>query len=414
MNISLKIRNYFKYLSYFQLFIVIEALLITVFLTLNFIWHGWMFNSLMLRAQTQFDDFFVHLGLGSAPIGTNIYEYSSMACFPPLAYLMYGFLARLGGFQAELPTAVETVRDAGFNMMVMILYCLICIVLLVYAVSLYVKKKNFVTLALLPVLLIFSYPILFSSIQRGNSAFLTAILLAIALAWRNDPSRIKRELALILIAVCAGLKIYPAVFGLLYLKEKRWSEAVRLVIYGVVLFFVPFAFFGGFEGMCTFFSIIFGMFGEIHPCTISGIVLSLVKNIFGTKATLFATIIQQLYLVLSLIAFFCAKNKRSEILILCCLMTLYVSSGWMYTCVFLLPALLLFFSEQYDRPIRFRAGSIPDYLAFLMLLSAFSRPTLLGGYMFIYYSIAILITLLNLIIIGITINRKLIRPFLAG
>ncbi len=410
----MKIKSYIKNISYFQLFIVIESISIFVFLTLNLIWRGWMFSSLMLRIQTQFDDFFVHFGLGSAPIGTNIYEYSNMACFPPLAYLMYGFLARLSGFQAELPTAAESVRDAGFNMMVLMLYNFICIVLMVYAVSLYVKKKGFVTLVLFPALLIFSYPILFSSIQRGNSAFLTAVLLAIALAWRNDPSKVKRELAMILIAVCTGLKIYPAVFGLMYLKEKRWGEAVRLVIYGAVLFFVPFVFYGGFAGMQTFFRIIFGLFGEIHTCTISGIVVSLVTDAFGTKAVLFATIVQQLYLVLSLIAFFCAKNKRTETLILCCLITVYVSSGWMYTCVFLLPALLSFLSEQDSHPIRLCDGSISDYLAYIMLLIVFSRPVLLGGYMFIYHAIVIIIVLYNLVIIGATVNHRWIRPFLAA
>ena len=414
MSISVKAKNYINNIGYFKLFIVIETIAIAVFLTLNCIWHGWMFSSMMLRIQTQFDDFFVHLGLGSAPIGTNIYEYSTMACFPPLAYLMYGFLAHLSGYQAELPTAVETVRDTGFNMMVLMLYNLICIVLLVYAVSLYFKKKSFVTLALFPALLIFSYPILFSSVQRGNSAFLTSVLLAIALAWRNDQSKVKRELAMILIAVCTGLKIYPAVFGLMYLKEKRWGETVRLVIYGIVLFFLPFIFYGGFEGMRSFFGIIFGLFGEIHACTVSGIVLSLVKDAFGTKAVLFASIVQQLYLIFSLIAFFCAKDKRTEILILCCLMTVYISSGWMYTCVFILPALLTFFSEQEGKPIRWRVGNIPDYMAFVMFLSVFSRPVLLGGYMFIYYAIVIISVLYHLVIIGAAVNRRWIKPFLAA
>ena len=413
MSISKNIKDFFVNLSYFKLFVLVEIILVAVFLTMNLIWHGWMFNSLMLRIQTQFDDFFVHLGLGSAPLGTNIYEFSTMACFPPLAYVMYGLLARLSGFQINAPTAVETVRDSGFNMMVMLLYSFICVVLLIYAVSLYFKKRGFVTLVLLPVLLIFSYPILFSSVQRGNSAFLTAVLIAIALAWRNDPSNIKRELALILIAVSTGLKIYPAVFGLLYLKEKRWGETVRLVIYGVFLFFVPFAFYGGFSGFQSFLGNIFRLFGEIHACTVSGVVMSIVQGAFGSKATLFATIVQQLYLIFSLVAFFCVKNKRSEILILCCLMTVYVSSGWMYTCVFLLPALLTFFSEHDGKPISFRKGNITDYLAFLMYICVFSRPVLLGGYPFIYYTIVIIIFLFNLFVIGAAINRKWIRPFLS-
>ena len=35
-------------------------------------------------------------------------------------------------------------------------------------------------------------------------------------------------LALVLIAVCTGLKIYPAILGMLYIQEKRYAEAARL------------------------------------------------------------------------------------------------------------------------------------------------------------------------------------------
>lgn len=411
MSLIERAKKRFLSLDYFSLFIVIEVILTALFLSLNLlVYHGGMFSSLMLNAMNRFEDFFVHYGFASAPIGTNIYEYSNMACFPPLAYLMYGFFARLCGYQAEDPSDLKSHQAVGHNMTVFVLYNLICIVLLVYAVSLYFKKKGFVTLAVFPVLLIFSYPILFSSVQRGNSSFLTAVLIAIALAWRNDESKVKRELALVLIAVCAGLKIYPAVLGLLYLKEKRWGETLRLVIYGVVLFFAPFVFFGGFAGMQTFFGTVFSLFGEIHECSISGIVVSLVNGVFGSKSELFATIVQQLYLIFSLIAFFCARNKRTEMLILCCLMTVYVASGWMYTCVYLLPAMLVFFQEQDNEPIRFRVRNIPDYMAFVMFVIVFSRPVLLGGHMFIYRAIVIIILLYNLIIIGAAVNRKYIRP----
>lgn len=415
MSFIQKAKKCFLSLDYFSLFIVIEVILVAIFLSLNsLVYHGGMFSSLLLSILNRFEDYFVHLGFSSAPIGTNIYEYSNMACFPPLAYLMYRFFAMLCGYQAEDPADLKSHQAVGHNMTVFVLYNLICIVLLVYAVSLYFKKKGVVTLAVFPTLLIFSYPILFSSVQRGNSSFLTAALIAVALAWRKDESKVKRELALVLIAVCAGLKIYPAVFGLLYLKEKRWGETLRLVIYGVVLFFAPFAFFGGFAGMQTFFGTVFGLFGEIHECTISGIVVSLVEGVFGSNSELFATIVQQLYLVFSLIAFFCARNQRTEILIICCLMTVYVSSGWMYTCVYLLPAMLVFFQEQDKEPIRFKVRNIPDYMAFVMFVIVFSRPILLGGYMFIYRAIVIIILLYNLVIIGATVNRKFLQPFLCG
>lgn len=415
MSVIARIKNCCKRVSYFSLFIAAEVIMITVFLTVNLITHGEAFNSLLLDRISRFMDYSIHLGFASAPVGTNIYEYSYMACFPPLAYLMYGFLARMGGFRAEAPNLIPSPHAyAQNNMVIFLIYNLVCALLLAYAVTLYTKKKGFITQVLFPAILIFSYPIAFSSLERGNSVFLVAPLIAIALAWRNDTSKVKRELALILIAVCAGLKMYPAVLGLLYLKDKRWAETLRLVIYGLVLFFVPFAFFGGFDAIRSFFRINLSVYGQIHEFNIKGFTIWAVKDIFGDNSNLFGTIVQQTYLVFSLAAFFCAKNKRTEVMILCGLMALYVSSGWMYTCIYMIPAMLVFFAENDGQPIRFRVGNIPDIMAFLTFLIVFSRPSYIGGNMFIYGSMCVIFSLYNLIIIGATVNRGFVRPFLNG
>jgi hypothetical protein len=61
-----------------------------------------------------------------------------------------------------------------------------------------------------------------------------------------------RETALFLFAIAAALKLYPAVFGILYLVKKRYKEAGRLIIYGFLFFFVPFVFFQGGNGFRIF------------------------------------------------------------------------------------------------------------------------------------------------------------------
>lgn len=90
------------------------------------------------------------------------------------------------------------------------------------------------------------------TIERGNSVLNVMVMLLWALALRDSKEAWKREAALALIAVAANFKLYPAVFGVLYLFEKRWREAVRLVLYGVALFVVPFAWFSGWDGFRQF------------------------------------------------------------------------------------------------------------------------------------------------------------------
>ena len=41
-------------------------------------------------------------------------------------------------------------------------------------------------------------------------------------------------------ALAAGLKLYPAIFGLLLLFDKKYKEAIRLVVYGILAVVIPF------------------------------------------------------------------------------------------------------------------------------------------------------------------------------
>lgn len=405
-----QIKSRLKNISYYQIYIVVASISLAVFLTECIITYGSPIRILTLNMFTRFDDYFMHLGYASAPFGTNIYEISGNACFPPLAYLLYGALARIGGFVAEDYSNVSIMQLQGHNLPIFIMYNIVCFGLLVYAVSLYMKKNSFLNRVYFPFLLLLSYPIAFTAFQRGNSVFLVVSLAAIALAYKDDESKVKREAALILIAICAGLKIYPAVLGLLYLKEKRWKETIRLIIYGIVIFFVPFAFFGGFDAIKTFFGTIFSLYGQVNFASVSGVVTELVKGIFGENTALFASIVQQLFLILSLFAFILLKEKWAQVLILCGLMALYVSSGWMYTCIYFLPPMLMFFTQK-QSPIRINRSNRSDLIAFILFLFCFTIP-----YHFryeVFYPILVAIISVYILVIDLRfILKKLYMLFL--
>ena len=366
-------------LQYFYFFLIIETIAAITFLIIDISRKGGPLYSLSLNPFTQFDDYFVHFGLASFPTGTNIYEITDMACFPPFAYLMYLFLARVSGYATTDPMNTTPAQNFGINLTVYLIYTIVCVILILYAVSLYVKKKGFVYQVLFPTLLVISYPFAFTTFQRGNSVILVAALVSIAAAWRNDESRFKREMALILIAFSFGLKIYPAVFGLMYLKEKHFFAAIRLTIYGAVVFFVPFIFFGGIDGLKTLLNTLLTLNGSVHRCTVSGLVNEITSNIFGYSIHGFTVFIQQLFLILSVIAFFLTREKWGEILILCGLMAVYISSSWNYTCIYMLPALLAFLAEKGFEPIRIKKKDWFHLVVFILFLIAFSIPYPLGG-----------------------------------
>lgn len=167
------------------------------------------------------------------------------ATFPPLAYTLY-YLVNVCFTRANY--FLEIVA----YLMVTGLSC----VLLLYGVQRIFKQfggaENRPGSALLFTLCVLMSGVSIYTIERGNSVFNVMILMLFPLYLRESPKAWKRELALLLIALAAGMKIYPCLLGLLYLLEKRYKEALRLVVYGLLFFFVPFIWFSGLEGLKQF------------------------------------------------------------------------------------------------------------------------------------------------------------------
>ena len=81
-------------------------------------------------------------------------------------------------------------------------------------------------------------PLLFAY-QRMNLMHLALIFTMIFVIYYNSPSKPKRFFALFSLAVAANIKYFPAVFGLLLVKEKKWKQACASFIMGVLLFLFP-------------------------------------------------------------------------------------------------------------------------------------------------------------------------------
>ena len=170
---------------------------------------------------------------------------SIWATFPPLAYTLY-YLCNVALTRAVYPFEILAYT---------VITSLTCMLLLYGVQRLFARRCRRAYRsgepALLSLCLLLSGVMIYT-IERGNSVLNVMVMLLLALELRDSREAWKREAALLLIAVAAGFKIYPCVFGLLYVFEKRWKETVRLLIYGVALFFVPFAWFSGAEGFKQF------------------------------------------------------------------------------------------------------------------------------------------------------------------
>lgn len=100
--------------------------------------------------------------------------------------------------------------------------------------------------------LCFSAPMLFL-LDRGNYVFYAVLLTAVFFVYRNADKVWVRELSYLALAGAAGIKLYPAAFALILLKERKFSAFFRTALYSIALFILPFfCFYGGWHNIVWF------------------------------------------------------------------------------------------------------------------------------------------------------------------
>ena len=161
--------------------------------------------------------------------------------YPALTYLFYDAMKDC------IPLVYTLEKGDGIAMsqiakMEVLYFILLGSALLVFGLRALGGKRSF----LLPMTLLLSAPFIYL-LERGNMLLITVAFTCIFLAYHDHPRPVVRELAYISLAIAAATKIYPALFGLVLLREKDWKGALHCVIWGALLFVLPFFKWGGLE-----------------------------------------------------------------------------------------------------------------------------------------------------------------------
>lgn len=197
-----------------------------------------------------FTDFFgsVKTVLGD----TNPYSAPYYSIYPALVNLFY----EIFDFFIPIDTGVKwqsnlidfrSYRDIQFGL---ILYMLI-VTIAVYYVANELRVGSKSQKRMFAIVIFTSLPVLWS-LMLGNNVILGMVLIGIYLLWMDSENTFKREFSLVLLALAAVLKIYPAIFGVFLLREKRYKDAFKAAGYFFVLFFIPFVFYGGVTSIQAF------------------------------------------------------------------------------------------------------------------------------------------------------------------
>ena len=288
--------------------------------------------------------------------------------YPPLANLLFFILFRFVPFWQHrnwantFETGVEMrggaldLRTWQPTMMLYVLFILFSTFLLVLLMqrALAGKKGGRVWLAALLVLMGNAW---LYALERGNIIVLALCCTLFFLLNYDADKPLLRELALISLAVAAGLKLYPALFGLLLIYEKRYAQAGRCVAYGVALLVLPaLCFEEGLAGLGLFWQALRGFAGysvNIYGFSVTSFINSLAVLLHGSADRVaypgllggVATILAYL-LTATLLAFGFFVNKKWQRTLMCCAAMLAFKDQGMYAAVFFLAPLVMLLREE--------------------------------------------------------------------
>ncbi|MDE6597501.1 MAG: DUF2029 domain-containing protein [Clostridia bacterium] len=164
--------------------------------------------------------------------------------YPPLVLL----IAKLFSLCADYSVSSRAARVSVGGIISLLFFLVIFFVVSLILLRKICKKHGVSIWATLAVFAGFfvSAPIFFS-VNRSNYLLFALMFSAIFLVYYKDERRWVRELSYVALAVAAGIKLYPAAFALVLLRDKRFLDFGKVALYSICLVIFPFfAFKGGF------------------------------------------------------------------------------------------------------------------------------------------------------------------------
>jgi hypothetical protein len=192
----------------------------------------------------------------------------------------------------------------------------------------------------------------------------------VGLSLRNSSNKALREFSMICIAISAGFKIYPAVFGLFWIAEKRYKEAARLVIYGVAAFFVPFIFFGGVKGFIEYIGTFMRYMGKgtYAKTNVIGNLMRMLPS-YGRKI---GYLIVLLWCIWIIVYMFREGFNWKSVSLLISTHTIIIPESYLYTYVFIAIPCVLFLNSMNEK----NKYNFIDYVYAILFALVFTCPPL--------------------------------------
>ncbi len=362
MKNRLNAKNLIK--TYFGIFSV-SAVIFFIMLTLT---DGQSFVNTLFRNSVG-TDFFMDF-FNSIRDASTKDVYKEGIIYPPLANMFFYVLSLM--IDPELAATKfsrRTMLQRDYVcLFIYFVFVVLCLLLFSSIIKRYFAKHGLDKYSsAFSVLLIFSYPMIYC-VQRGNIALLSLVFSMFFIFNRKNENKFIKELSFILLAIAAGIKLYPAAFGLLLLADKKYKDAIRLAFYGIICIILPFFFYDGFESIGDLFNNLneFSDYSlnKLSPEFVCIDVLAMYANIFfrlgySDAYTFLATVTY-----LSAIAIFIISDKEwQKIWAIAYMIMNYPSTARTYILIFAIIPFIVFICSK-----SFRKRDVPYYISFLLMI----------------------------------------------
>lgn len=239
------------------------------------------------------------------------------------------------------------------TLILFILFVICSVICIIYIGVKYLELNN--TGYLIILCTFFSHSMLWAY-ERGNIIILSYICTMFFAFFYDSSSKVCRELSMIFLAIAAGIKIYPAIFGILLLYNRDYKRAFRLIVYGIIFFVFPcFAFKEGLSCIPHFIKILISYSSDVENYIdgfsadklLNSILLVITRNnTLIENQILFNSTLVNLFSSVMVLTLGFFKAKKWEKVLGCCLALVLIQSQPIYVLLFMLIPLLIIIKEE--------------------------------------------------------------------
>ena len=314
-----------------------------LFSTIIFIIINCIFKGSILTVTDYHDHYIHYYGM----INKNNFL-SGGLIFPPFAEMLYNLWSMSDQTLTDIPNITgefPTTNSQYLYHIVATTFFLLYFICITYIF----KKDPTVKKDFLALNIVLSFPLI-EALRVGNSVLPTCLFILIGLIlYYNDDKNLK-FLSLVFFALASALKYYPAIYGIILLKNKDYKNSIKLILLGILFFILPLFYYDGFATIPKIISSLKGFNGGLWAIgNIYYIAIVLIKSILKIDITHNVTALNLIRFFLILIGFIgvLIAQKRWKLLFyigflcnVCCI------NAWGYNTIYYLPAIIYFLFDE--------------------------------------------------------------------